>query len=274
MLHVLTLNWNGKARISDLNKSMANLDMPEYIWHIKDNGSIDGSIDEINSWGNKNINIIKTGHNNDTFAYGTNICFNTASPKDNDYVLLLNNDIIFNKKDDIKNMINILDQGVGIVGAKLMYKNTNTIQHNGVVFDKKYSLPVHYGVNMQDSLDMSKSREFQAVTGAVMMMKAETFRNIHNTNKSKNKGLDEDFIWCYEDIAACISVKYHLGKKIVCYSGSNISHEESASLKINPINRLFLGKNIQTMHLKYKHLYKIDRELYDNVNYNLFKEGR
>ncbi len=271
MLHILTLNWNGKTKLEELSNSIDQINMPEYIWHIKDNGSTDDSLDFIKTI--KNVNLIETGHNNDNFAAGCNILYNQASPDDKDLILLLNNDIVFKGKDDLINMINLLNKDVGVVGAKLLYKNTNKIQHNGVIFDRRYSLPTHFAVNKEDSEIMSRSREFQAVTGAVMLTKSEYFKQIKNQNKSKRLGLDEDFIWCYEDVAACLSIRNDLNKRIICYSKSTIFHEESATLKINKFSKLFLAKNIQTFHLKYRMKYKIDREFYEtNYNYNTIKE--
>ena len=68
-----------------------------------------------------------------------NYLFNIASPADNDTIMLLNNDVIFNDTTSINSMLNIMhkDPSVGVVGARLLYTGTNKLQHAGVVFDKR-----------------------------------------------------------------------------------------------------------------------------------------
>lgn len=75
-----------------------------------------------------------------------NYIFDKAKPNDDDYVLLLNNDVVFNDTTSLKNMINIMDKddSVGVVGARLLFNNTDLIQHCGVVFDDKYKFPTHF----------------------------------------------------------------------------------------------------------------------------------
>ena len=80
MLHILTLNWNAKDKISDLYKSLLpNLEGLDYTWHIKDNASKDGSIDEIKNWNNSKINLIEYGHNRDSYAVGMNRLFKESN---------------------------------------------------------------------------------------------------------------------------------------------------------------------------------------------------
>lgn len=270
MLHIFTLTWQGKDKISKLMPTLlSNLNGIDYTWWIKDNGSSDGTIDLINQWNNPNIKIIATGHNRDTFSLGINKCFNEASPKDDDFILLLNNDIIFNDSKSLKKMINLWKEGTGAVGAKLTYLDKQTIQHAGIVFDHRY-IPKNYRAGkMHQSFDLL-NREFQAVTGAVMLTKANIYKNICNTNKSGLPGFSEEFIWCFDDVDACLSIKYNQNKKIIFCGETDISHEESATLKKNPVQKMFLDHNLKAFFNKWKSTCKVDESGYtNNSNYKL-----
>lgn len=247
MLYIISLNWNGLEKIKKLKDTLLPaLKDIEYQWYIKDNGSQDKSIDELNSWQHPNINIIDYKHNRDNYAQGMNFLFKEASPKRNDdLILTLNNDIIFNDTVSLKNMINIIkkDKEVGGVGAKLNYTNNNTIQHNGVLFHHYNLMPYHYRSGAKEEAKDRQNRIFPAVTGALFLTTADIYRNCYTDNKSKNVGMNENFFWAFEDIDMNMRIVHHLKKKIVCCGQTNILHEESGTLKKNPINKMFMSQN-------------------------------
>lgn len=274
MLHIFTLNWNGKDKINELYNSFIKLNFKQdYIWHIKDNGSTDGSIELIESFNNKNINLIKYHDNLQNFAQGMNFIFNQANTKENDLILLLNNDVVFNNQNDLNKLISYFsDNSIGIVGCKLLYKNTDIIQHAGVVFNEEIKMPVHFGVNKKDSNDFKLNREFQVVTGAVLLIRQELYKNAY-TNENGNKGMDESFHWAFDDVALCLSVKYKQNKKVICVGDVKIFHEESATLKKNPVNKLFMPRNVSNLLMKWSKFYSPDKKVYNNnLKHNLYKK--
>ena len=275
-LHILTLSWFGKEKLEKLYPTLINnLTNVNYKWYIKENGSKDGSIEMIKSWDNLNVIGIDYPHNRDSFSYGSNFLFKEASPKDEDLILLLNNDIIFNDKVSLKKMIELIqnDNDIGAVGTKLLYPN-NTIAHAGVVFPQyAKGLPVHYRSKEKDDKNSSKDREFQAVTGAVLLTKAKYYANISYDEKTNMKGLDSEFIWAFDDIDACFSIKYNMNKKIIYCGRTDISHEESVTLKKNPVNRLFLNHNMAHFRLKWKDKIVIDQGFYlKDSKYKLYEK--
>lgn len=263
-LKILTLNWNGKEKLEKLyNSLLPNLENIKYIWFIKDNHSTDGGIELIKSFNNPNIDLTEYPHNNDNFAEGCNFLFKKANPEPDDLILLLNNDVIFNDSKSIKKMINIIenDSNVGVVGARLFYTGTDLLQHAGVVFNNSHTMPWHFRAKQKNDDNSSKDREFSCVTGALLLTKSKFYSG--NMNNS--------FRWSFDDINLCMSIKYKLGKKIVYCGGTNVFHEESASLKKNPVNKLFLNHNVNL----FKSLWPnrvLDENLYiKDPNYNLYK---
>jgi GT2 family glycosyltransferase len=265
MLKIFTLSWQGKDKLEKIYDSlMISLNSINFEWYIKDNGSKDNTINLEKTWNNNKIHIISYPHNKDNFSYGCNFLYKEAIPRSDDLILLLNNDIIFNDAQSISNMIELLlnDDNIGVVGSRLLYPNSNRLQHSGVVFVSGYKTPTNYrSGEISDELSR-RNREFQGVTGACWLTKAKYYENICRTNRSKQYGLDENLIWCFEDIDGCLSIKYNMDKKIVYCGSTNISHEESASLKKNPVNKLFLNHNLGYFLNKWKGRYEIDYEAY------------
>lgn len=273
-LFIFTLNWNGSDKLTALYPTLINnlSNIENYEWWIKDNGSSDNSLNIIRSFNNDKVQILESGHNRDSFALGMNKLFQAANPDDDDIILLLNNDIVFNDKTSIINMMRLINRDeVGAVGARLLYPNSDILQHAGVVFNVKHKLPVHWKAKQKSDKYDKLNREFQAVTGAVLMTKAIYYKQICTTNKSKIHGLNESYVWMYEDIDACLAIKYRLNKKIIFCGQTSISHEESASLKKNPINKPFIMQNVNFLIKYWGSFSKIDEPYYErNNNYMLY----
>lgn len=250
MLHIFTLNWNGLRHLQNLAPSLlSNFRSIDYTWHIKDNNSSDQSIDYLKSINSPNINIINYHNNTQNFSEGNNYIYDLVSPKDNDQILLLNNDVKFNDSASIKNMLNLLKRdNVGVVGARLLYLNTNTIQHAGVTFRSHRKYPCNYRCGEQSDQVSQKNREFQAVTAACCVTTGEVYRNAGK--------LDTKFVWAFDDVDFCLTVKYNLNKRILYCGETNIFHEESASLKVNTINKIFSNQNLN--YFSEKWLDKVD----------------
>ena len=241
-LYIFTLNWNGVNHLKNLyptlNDSLKNID---FEWLIKDNNSSDNSIQYLKELNDKRLNIISYKNNLQNFSAGNNYLFNEASPKEDDLIMLLNNDVIFNDTKSINNMLNIIDNdsNVGVVGARLLYSQTNNLQHAGVVFNIQNKCPTHFRCGEESNINDTKNREFQVVTGAALITKAEYFKNVFTNNKSGVSGMDENYQWAFDDVDLCLAIKYNMEKKIIYCGHTNIFHEESPSLKKNQTNKLF-----------------------------------
>lgn len=273
-LYILTLTWNACDKLTKLKESLLpSLDGIDYTWLIKDNGSKDNTVEEASKWGSS-VKVIAYKDNLQNFSAGMNYLFHEAAPQDDDLILLLNNDVIFNDTVSIKNMIDIIerDDSVGMVGARLLYTNTNSLQHAGVVFNPVYKTPMHFRAGQVSDEAAASNREFQVITGAVALTKAKYFKKAF-TNKSGINGMDENYHWAFDDVDLCLSIKYNMGKKIIYCGNTNIFHEESASLKKNPTNKLFLTHNLQYLFRKWGDRYIIDQDIYTkDMKHNLYRK--
>lgn len=271
MLHILTLNWNGADKLQKLYQSLLpSLQDITYTWWIKDNGSRDNSLQAIEDF-RGSVKAIPYKDNRQNFAEGMNYLFQQASPGENDLVMLLNNDVVFRDTDSINKMLDIMhkDTSVGVVGARLLYPNSENLQHAGVVFTQT---PAHFRAGQASDEVAEKNRLFQAVTGAVLITRPECYRNVCTNNKSGIHGMDEKYHWAFDDVDLCLSVNYSQKKKIVYCGGTNISHEESATLKKNPTNKLFLNHNLLYLFQKWQKTYVADRDIYTlDSRHNLYR---
>lgn len=275
MLYLLTLTWNGLDKLSKLHESlMPALNGIDYTWLIKDNASKDKTVEVASTWGDK-VKVIPYKSNAQNFSAGCNYLFAEAAPADNDLVMLLNNDVVINDKKSISNMVNLInkDDTVGAVGARLLYTDTDKLQHAGVVFSNSYRMPTHFRVGQKTDANSEKDRMFQVVTGAVLLTKGEYFKNAWKENKSGINGMDENYHWAFDDVDLCLAIKYNMDKKIVYCGKTNIFHEESATLKKNPTNKLFQPHNVSYLKNKWEARYSLDEDIYTkDSKYNLYQK--
>lgn len=147
-----------------------------------------------------------------------------------DMLLLLNNDIEFKGKDILAKASAVASRpDVGIVGTKLLYPD-GTIQHAGALLDfNPYENSVR-AMHVGRGADKSSAgylgqychvRQFQAVTGAFMMLRRTVFDEVG--------GFDEVALPVeFNDIDFCLRVG-KAGYKILCLPLDGVIHHESAS---------------------------------------------
>lgn len=112
---------------------------------------------------------------------------------------------------------------VGAVGAKLLYPESRTVQHAGVInlfggpthafWNAKAHSPGYFYRNLLE-------HDWIAVTGACLMLERHKFDAVG--------GFDEDLAVAYNDVALCFSLVEHGLFQVVC-PGVHLIHHESLS---------------------------------------------
>ena len=97
---------------------------------------------------------------------------------------------------------------VGIVGAKLLWPD-NTIQHAGVVIDPERNARHVYAGFPADHPAVSKSRDFQVVTGAAMLVRRDLFEELG--------GFDRAFANGWEDVDLCLRARERGARVRYCH---------------------------------------------------------
>lgn len=185
---------------------------------LVDNGSTDGTGEFLGCLGGS-FRIVRN-ENNLGFARACNQGANAARGK---YLLFLNNDTL-PQEGWLEALLQPAEgnPSVGVVGARLLYPD-GTIQHAGVVIgDSPHPLfPFH--VHTRKPADMPEAnvlKEFQAVTGACMLVSRDVFLRLG--------GFDEGFLNGYEDVDLCFRVR-EAGFAVIYNPASVLVHHESAS---------------------------------------------
>jgi GT2 family glycosyltransferase len=117
------------------------------------------------------------------------------------------------------------EDGVGAVGAKLLYPN-DTIQHGGVVLSRSVFghptfTPFHYALSVaKDDRDANVKHDYAAVTGACLLTARDLYLELG--------GLDETYWNGYEDVDYCFKVRAR-GLRVVYEPKATLYHFESKS---------------------------------------------
>ncbi len=146
---------------------------------------------------------------------------NTAALRyGNDYYLLLNNDV-FLAKDALVGMADLLagEPSVGICGGRMVFPDA-TIQHCGVVFGPGKQGPYHCHRNRPSQTVSRENREFQAVTGACMLVRSDLWKALG--------GLDERYPFGLEDIDFCLRAR-RAGWRVMCHNTVDSLHFEAST---------------------------------------------
>lgn len=236
LVSIVLLNRNGIYNLKRLFKNFKeNTNYSNYEIIFVDNDSSDNSVEYIKSIQKDfNIKIIKNSEN---------LSFSKANNKgvrasNGEYVLLLNNDVEPSfgwLKEMVSTFLN--NDNVGAVGAKLVFpfyediESSNKsfkIQHSGDIFGFKKS-PLIYAYN-QNSLcnpfddKVNYTKKVVAVTAAAVLIKKSIYEEVN--------GLDEQYIYGYEDVDFSLKLN-KAGYNVLYCSSALIFHHESSTRKSN-----------------------------------------
>ena len=162
-----------------------------------------------------NFNLIEV--RNKGFAYANNKAIKYAFKKypNLDYILLLNDDLIFNETLWLKKLVNVGEKlsSVGIIGCKLKYPDGRFCI--GGSYAEKF-----YGFNSVSK--NKKSGYVKAVIGAVFLIKREVIQKIGCIDQIYLPFFKEETDFCERALASGYSTYY--------VSNTNIIHLESYSV--------------------------------------------
>ncbi|WP_026652317.1 glycosyltransferase [Butyrivibrio proteoclasticus] len=184
------------------------------------------------------------------------MCNKGAKNSLGEYLLFLNDDIEATKEGWLREMVAQAQlKHVGCVGAKLIYPDTDLIQHCGIANVRRG--PVHKLQKMHDNKNhyFGYNRgihNFIGVTAACMMISRAKFASVG--------GFPEILKVAFNDVDFCYSI-HEKGYYNVCCNHVSLKHHESLSRgldNMDPKKLERLGREGDTLMKRHAHLYNVD----------------
>jgi len=218
---VILINYNGYKDTLECIKSLNNIDYPNYIIIVIDNGSTQQPLESELDYIKKHCFYVYSEHNLG-FSGGCNLGIEHARMLGAEFVLLLNNDTTV-EKDFLNQLFDLYyhKSHVGVIGGLILYYyQPDFIWYGGGSFDYHLGLAKHDLSNCMRANTSVKTREVTFVTGCLMLIPIGVFDDIGP--------FDESFFLYSEDAEFCCRV-HKAGYKMFFCPKAVIYHKVNAS---------------------------------------------
>lgn len=250
LVGLVTVTYNSANVIEDFTKSVLCQDHVNFILYIVDSNSSDNTLNLLTKHYDKRIKVIPMTENVG-FAKGTNIGILESINDNCDYVMMVNNDTLFDE-----HLLSVLLEQleinqVDMVAPKMMYHpETNKIWCAGGGFHGRLLIAnKHYGEGEVDKGQLDVSRLVDFVPMCCVLFRIELFRD-------NSVGLlDEKYFTYYEDTDWMWRAKLQ-HKKLMYISQAILYHKVSSltgactefSISFITRNRVyFISKNFRML---------------------------
>jgi GT2 family glycosyltransferase len=233
---VVVLNWNGGADTIECLESLAPLSAAGHQIVMVDNGSTDGSLEQVRL-NFTYVRVIDVGENRG-FAGGNNVGIRAAIEDGAEYVLLLNNDTVV-APDLIEELLRVAQTtpDAGVLGPKIYYyAEQDRIWSAGGFWDKKARCFEQLGDGERDEGQFDKICDTEFVVGCAMFVPAQVFRDVGL--------LDEQFFLNYEEIDFSYRVRC-AGYRAIYVPRAKLWHKVSVAFggEDSPLKDYFIFRN-------------------------------
>lgn len=244
---IIIVNWNTKDLVVNcVNSILASKPRAAVEIIIVDNGSTDGSLEEIHK-------LQKKGKIQKVIENGSNLGFSKANNKGiksskGEFVLLLNSDTEI-KKSAIDELLNFAKnkKNLGVVGSKLLNKD-GTVQPSCFNFPTLMNAIRQYWLGEKHLYDKfypktNQPTSVDVVVGASFLITPEAIKRVGLLNE-KYFFFFEDLDYCRAVRNAGLEVYYLPSSQVVHLHGSSVQKvttDESAWKKLVPGSRIYHG---------------------------------
>jgi GT2 family glycosyltransferase len=220
-VYLLILTWNAKPTVLECLESVLKTEYENFRIVVIDNGSVDGTAEELKAQFGKKIDIIENGSNL-RFSRGNNAGIEFALKAGADYIMLLNDDIMIDPH-MVKELVAVAESNsrIGAVGPKMYYYNLpNQLWFAGGVVSLVRGVCSHRGIREFDHGQFDQVSECDYITGCGLMMRRAAVEKVGM--------LDPAYSAYYEDTDWCWRAKL-AGYRMVYVPRAKLWHKISAS---------------------------------------------
>ena len=242
-VHLIVLNWNDKELSGKCLSSIEKVSYPNYKVLIVDNSSEDGSVDFFKE--NFSQYDILALESNLKYAGGNNAAVEYLKPKEEDFLVFINNDTIVSS-DFLDHLIEpfLNDANCIITVPKILFAmDINKIWYAGGIVNMWKGKIDHIGIRNFDGPRYSFMMETDYATGCCLCINSADFKKLDYFDTIFN-------MYC-EDVDLSIRAK-RMNRKIVYSPKSIILHSVSQSLGENSLKKI-QNKLLGQVKLFWKH---------------------
>jgi GT2 family glycosyltransferase len=269
---IILVNWNQRDDIVECLQSISKIDYDNYKVVISDNGSRDGSVEEIERLFPEAL--IIQNRRNLGYSAANNVAIEWAIKNNYKYVFLLNSDTVVHPK-----MLNEIvgaaerEDAYGVVGPMVLsYYESDRISFAGGKFDLKLGKEKHIFENMNYKNVSLAPLECDYITGCAMLLRISALTET---------GLFDDKLFMYcEDTDLCLRMKQK-GLRILFIPDGIVWHKIERwveRISISPYRAYYSSRNTLYIMKKYHIttillLWKIFRIIFVAIRLQVAYEG-
>ncbi|MFC4322609.1 glycosyltransferase family 2 protein [Litchfieldia salsa] len=249
---IVVVNWNGEKYLNSFLLSLTKQSYKDFILYFVDNGSVDRSIEIVNTYSERlQIKVIYLKENVG-FASANNVGIEEAMKDDSRYIITLNNDTELDE-DCLYHLSETINKSNNEYIYQLLMINfydRSEIDAVGIKFNEDFlANQMFYKENISK---LKNDIEIDGVcAGAAAYPKSALI-----ATKENNHYFDQNFFAYYEDVDLALRLK-RLGYSSVLVKDSIVYHVHSGtSKKDSPFKAYYLSRNIR-LYL-YKNIPKQD----------------
>lgn len=241
LVYVIVLNWNGGQRVVDCVRSVLAGDYGNFRVVVVDNASSDDSARRLREEFPQ-IELILNDVNAG-FAGGSNLGIQRALAAGADFVLLLNNDLVLDKR-LVRELVTAASQrDIGLVVPKVYYQDSPQRIWSAGARQRRFPPRVTIvGFRKLDGPLYCKEREIDCAVGCAMLVRAEVFRAVGV--------LDTGYFMYHEDYDFSLRAR-RAGYRIVYAPKALAWHAVSGSTGENSARKWFLwARSLPRFYMK------------------------
>jgi GT2 family glycosyltransferase len=216
---VVTVTYNSASVVPDFMESVLKQSHSEFILYVVDNASRDETLRRVSRYADTRIVTI-TNADNVGVAEGNNIGIRAALRDDCAFVLLLNNDTVFDA-DLFSGLLQGLEEGrcEMIVPKVLYFDPSNKIWSAGGAFSRWRGMSWHFGFNQLDDGQFDQPLEVAYSPTCCMLLRNKVFERV---------GLmDAKYFVYFDDTDFCLRA-YWGGMRLAYLPTARVYHKVSS----------------------------------------------